>query len=130
VVKNKQAPPFRVAHASLIYGKGIPKAMAVLDMAIDMDVIKKKGSWLAYKGETLGQGKDKVAQLLEEQPELMEEISREVKTIVAENAGLVNLLPPRGAEDEVIEGQVKEVEEAPLDDEEVLELDVESPEDA
>jgi len=61
--------------------------MAVLDMAIDMDVIKKKGSWLAYKGETLGQGKDKVAQLLEEQPELMEEISREVKTIVARTPG-------------------------------------------
>jgi len=129
VVKNKQAPPFRVAHASLIYGKGIPKAMAVLDMAIDMDVVKKKGSWLAYKGETLGQGKDKVAQLLEEQPELMEEISREVKSIVAENAGLVNLLPPRGAEDEIAEDQAKETEEAPLDGEEILELDVESPED-
>lgn len=95
VVKNKQAPPFRTAHASLIYGKGIPKAMAVLDMAIDMDVVKKKGSWLAYKGETLGQGKEKVTQLLEEQPELMEEISREVMGIVAETSGLVNLLPPK-----------------------------------
>ncbi|HOB11456.1 MAG TPA: recombinase RecA, partial [Acetomicrobium sp.] len=100
VVKNKQAPPFRTAHASLIYGKGIPKAMAVLDMAIDMDVVKKKGSWLAYKGETLGQGKEKVTQLLEEQPELMEEISREVMGIVAETSGLVNLLPPKSFEDE------------------------------
>jgi recombination protein RecA len=59
----------------------------------------------------------------------MEEISREVKSIVAENAGLVNLLPPRGAEDEIAEDQAKETEEAPLDGEEILELDVESPED-
>ena len=128
VVKNKQAPPFRTAHASLIYGKGIPKAMAVLDMAIDMDVVKKKGSWLAYKGETLGQGKEKVAQLLEEQPELMEEISREVMGIVAETSGLVNLLPPKSFEDEDIEDRDEDeaMERALLGEEDVLELDVES----
>ena len=128
VVKNKQAPPFRTAHASLIYGKGIPKAMAVLDMAIDMDVVKKKGSWLAYKGETLGQGKEKVTQLLEEQPELMEEISREVMGIVAETSGLVNLLPPKSFEDEDIEDRDEDeaMERALLGEEDVLELDVES----
>ena len=128
VVKNKQAPPFRTAHASLIYGKGIPKAMAVLDMAIDMDVVKKKGSWLAYKGETLGQGKEKVAQLLEEQPELMEEISREVMGIVAETSGLVNLLPPKSSEDEDTEDRDEDeaMERALLGEEDVLELDVES----
>ncbi|HPT65117.1 MAG: recombinase RecA [Acetomicrobium sp.] len=128
IVKNKQAPPFRTAHASLIYGKGIPKAMAVLDMAIDMDVVKKKGSWLAYKGETLGQGKEKVAQLLEEQPELMEEISREVMGIVAETSGLVNLLPPKSSEDEDTEDRDEDeaMERALLGEEDVLELDVES----
>ena len=126
VVKNKQAPPFRTAHASLIYGKGIPKAMAVLDMAIDMDVVKKKGSWLAYKGETLGQGKEKVTQLLEEQPELMEEISREVMSIVAETSGLANLLPPKSFEDEDTEDRDEAMERALLGEEEVLELDVES----
>ena len=128
IVKNKQAPPFRTAHASLIYGKGIPKAMAVLDMAIDMDVVKKKGSWLAYKGETLGQGKEKVAQLLEEQPELMEEISREVMGIVAETSGLVNLLPPKSFEDEDTEDRDEDeaMERALLGEEDVLELDVES----
>ncbi len=128
VVKNKQAPPFRTAHASLIYGKGIPKAMAVLDMAIDMDVVKKKGSWLAYKGETLGQGKEKVTQLLEEQPELMEEISREVMGIVAETSGLVNLLPPKSFEDEDTEDRDEDeaMERALLGEEDVLELDVES----
>ena len=119
---------FRTAHASLIYGKGIPKAMAVLDMAIDMDVVKKKGSWLAYKGETLGQGKEKVTQLLEEQPELMEEISREVMGIVAETSGLVNLLPPKSSEDEDTEDRDEDeaMERALLGEEDVLELDVES----
>ncbi|MGB4146897.1 MAG: recombinase RecA [Acetomicrobium sp.] len=128
IVKNKQAPPFRTAHASLIYGKGIPKAMAVLDMAIDMDVVKKKGSWLAYKGETPGQGKEKVTQLLEEQPELMEEISREVMGIVAETSGLVNLLPPKSFEDEDTEDRDEDeaMERALLGEEDVLELDVES----
>jgi len=131
VVKNKQAPPFRVAHASLIYGRGIPKAMAILDMALDMDVIKKRGSWLAYKGETLGQGKEKVAQLMEEQPELMEEIAQEVKSILAETAGLVNLSPPRYAEEEdaseeerggnsdgIVLGSEEEVLELEVDDSE------------
>ncbi|MDR1471794.1 MAG: recombinase RecA [Synergistaceae bacterium] len=89
VTKNKQAPPFRVAHTTLIYGKGVPKAMAVLDMAIDMNVVKRKGSWIAYKGETIAQGKEATAEKLEEMPELAEEIRREVLAKVAEANGLV-----------------------------------------
>jgi recombination protein RecA len=131
VVKNKQAPPFRVAHASLIYGRGIPKAMAILDMALDMDVIKKRGSWLAYKGETLGQGKEKVAQLMEEQPELMEEIAQEVKSILAETAGLVNLSPPRYAKDEDASKEERDENSDGMelgDEEEILELEVDDSE--
>jgi recombination protein RecA len=78
VVKNKLAPPFRTAHTSLIYGKGVPAEMAVVDMAIDLEVIKRKGSWLAYKGENLGQGKEKVSKYLLETPALMEEIKKEI----------------------------------------------------
>ena len=66
VVKNKLAPPFRTGHTSLIYGQGIPMGVAVVDMAVDYGVIHKKGSWLAYKGETLEQGKDAVAKFLDE----------------------------------------------------------------
>jgi len=91
VVKNKLAPPFRTAHTSLIYGKGVPQVMSVLDMAIDAEVIRRKGSWLAYRGETLGQGKEAVAQYLQLHPELMEEIKREVLAKAAEGLGL---LPP------------------------------------
>ncbi|MCE5202565.1 MAG: recombinase RecA [Synergistaceae bacterium] len=90
VVKNKQAPPFRTAHATLIYGKGVPKAMSVLDMAIDSEVVKRKGSWLAYKGETLGQGKESVAAYFMEHPELMDEVTKEVLRKVAEGLGLLD----------------------------------------
>ncbi len=87
VVKNKQAPPFRTAHATLVYGKGIPKLMSAVDMAIDAGVIKKKGSWLAYKGETLGQGKEKVASYIEEHPELLDEIIKAVLEEAAKGLG-------------------------------------------
>ncbi len=98
VVKNKQAPPFRTAHTTLIYGRGVPEEMAVLDMALDYDVIVRKGSWLAYKGETLGQGKDNVASYLKEHPELMQELAKEVKNKVAQGLGLI--LAPEEDEDE------------------------------
>lgn len=89
VTKNKQAPPFRTAHTTLVYGRGVPKAMAVLDMAIDMNVVKKRGSWLAYKGETLAQGKDATAKMLEKNPSLMDEIREDVMAKVVEDNGQV-----------------------------------------
>ncbi len=121
VVKNKQAPPFRTAHATLIYGKGVPKAMSVLDMAIDREVVKRKGSWLAYKGETLGQGKEGVAAYIDEHPELMEEITKDVLHKVAEGLGL--LTEPAAEEDEAAHGSVEDSVEALLN-EGVLKLDL------
>ncbi|MDR1977508.1 MAG: recombinase RecA [Synergistaceae bacterium] len=93
VVKNKQAPPFRSGHASLIYGKGIPKGVAVVDMAVDYEIIKKKGSWLAYKGETLGQGKESVAQFIEKNPELEKEIIAETLAAVSKGMGYITPVP-------------------------------------
>ena len=87
VVKNKLAPPFRTAHASLIYGKGIPVGVAVVDMAIDYNVINKKGAWLAYKGETLGQGKEAVAKFLSENPALQDEIMKAIMSEVNKGIG-------------------------------------------
>lgn len=87
VVKNKQAPPFRSAHTSLLYGRGIPMGVAVVDMAVDYDIIKRKGSWLAYKGETLGQGKEAVAQFIEKNPELQQEIINEIMAAVGKGMG-------------------------------------------
>jgi len=95
VVKNKLAPPFKTANVSLLYGKGIPKGVAVVDMALDYDIIKRKGSWLAYKGETLGQGKESVAQFIEKNPDLEREIVSEVMAAVGKGIGYT--APPAGA---------------------------------
>lgn len=89
VVKNKLAPPFRMAHASLIYGKGIPMGVAVVDMAVDYGVINKKGAWLAYKGETLGQGKEAVAKFLSDNKTLQDEIVKAIMSKVSEGLGFM-----------------------------------------
>ena len=93
VVKNKLAPPFRMAHASLIYGKGIPVGVAVVDMAVDYGVITKKGSWLTYKGETLGQGKETVSKFLAENQGLQDEI---MKAIMAKAGEGIGFMPDSG----------------------------------
>ena len=121
VVKNKQAPPFRTAHTTLIYGKGVPKAMSVLDMAIDREVVKRKGSWLAYKGETLGQGKEGVASYLDEHTELMEEITKDVLHKVAEGLGLLE--EPVADDEETVHSSIEDSVEALLE-EGVLKLDI------
>jgi recombination protein RecA len=121
VVKNKQAPPFRSGHTTLIYGKGVPKGIAVLDMALDLEIIKRKGSWISYKGENLGQGKEVVAQYLESHPELMEEVTKEVLTAVSEGLSIIPVTAPSGLDIDT-EGQTSEEIEI---DETVLELDEE-----
>lgn len=79
VVKNKVAPPFKVVEFDIMYGKGISKSGVLLDTAVDMDIIDKAGSWFSYKDEKLGQGRENVKDLLEENPELMAEIDAEVR---------------------------------------------------
>ena len=100
VVKNKLAPPFRSAHTSLIYGQGIPLGMSVVDMGIDYNIIQKRGSWLSYKGETLGQGKDAVAKTLTENPSLQEEIIKEIMAEVSKGLGFMPKAPDEGESEE------------------------------
>ncbi|MEG1912658.1 MAG: recombinase RecA [Cloacibacillus sp.] len=119
VVKNKQAPPFRSAHTTLIYGKGVPKGIAVLDMAIDREVVKRKGSWLTYKGETLGQGKETVASYIEKNPELMDEITKEVLHKVAAGLGLLDEPVKEEPDENTLEDNVEALLE-----EGVLKLDI------
>ena len=78
VVKNKVAPPFRTAEFDIIYGKGISKESEIIELGINCGVIDKSGSWLSYNGEKLGQGKDKVRILLEENKDLAEELSAKI----------------------------------------------------
>ena len=81
IVKNKVAPPFRVAEFDILYGKGISLSGEIIDFAIALDVIKKSGSWFSYNGERIGQGKDNVRKLIENTPELMKEIENKVRQL-------------------------------------------------
>ncbi|WP_300525178.1 recombinase RecA [Aminiphilus sp.] len=122
VVKNKLAPPFRTAHTTLVYGKGVPREMAAVDMALDIGVIKRKGSWLAYKGETLGQGKDNLAKYFQEHPELLAEIVQEVLARKTQGMGL-DLSSPSSSPDEEDGGSSHPSDELLLE-EGILDLDV------
>jgi recombination protein RecA len=78
IVKNKLAPPFRKAEFDILYGEGISRLGEVIDMATEMEILKKSGSWFSYGETRLGQGRDAVKQLLSDNPELMEEIEKKI----------------------------------------------------
>ena len=79
VVKNKVAPPFKKVEFDIMFGKGISRSGEVLDMAVDADIVKKSGSWFAYGDTKLGQGRDAVKNMIEDNPELMKELEDKIK---------------------------------------------------
>ncbi len=82
IVKNKVAPPFRIAEFDIMYGRGISKSGEIVDLGVDYEIIKKSGSWFSYGDTKLGQGRDAVKQLIEDNPELMEELEVKIKAVV------------------------------------------------
>ena len=78
IVKNKVAPPFKKAEFDIIYGEGISKTGEIIDLATELNLIKKSGSWFSYGDTKLGQGRDAVKQLLKDNPELAEEIEAKI----------------------------------------------------
>ncbi len=82
VVKNKVAPPFRQCEFDIIYGKGISKEGSLLDVGVDLEIVKKAGAWFTYEEEQLGQGKENARQFLQEHPEVASEIDRKVREAV------------------------------------------------
>ena len=84
VVKNKVAPPFRTAEFDILFGEGISKTGEIIDLGVDYNIIKKSGSWFSYNDSKLAQGRDAVKQLLNDNPELMEELETKIREAVAE----------------------------------------------
>ncbi len=79
IVKNKVAPPFRKAEFDIMYGTGISKSGEIIDLGVEMGIVKKSGSWFSYGETKLGQGRDAVKQLLEDNPELADELETKIK---------------------------------------------------
>jgi recombination protein RecA len=99
VVKNKVAPPFRMAEFDIMYGHGISREGGVLDIGVDNDIVKKSGAWYTYEGEQLGQGRENAKQFLHDNPEIMIEISERIRQQMGlgdepEEAGEVAELDP------------------------------------
>ena len=82
VVKNKLAPPFRLAEFDIIYGKGVSKEGSLIDVGVDLEIVKKSGAWFTYENEQLGQGKENARQFLAEHKDLAEEIERKIRDAV------------------------------------------------
>ena len=103
VVKNKIAPPFKVAEFDIMYGEGVSKESSLIDIAAELDILNKSGSWYSYNGNRLGQGKDTVKDILRNQPELMAEIEGKLYEMLKNEAVMQRLNAPtkkaRGAED-------------------------------
>ena len=90
IVKNKVAPPFKVAEVDIMFGEGISKIGETLDFAVDLDIINKSGSWFSYNGERLGQGRENVKKVFEENEELYNEIYGLVRDEIMSKAGKKN----------------------------------------
>ena len=88
VVKNKVAPPFKTAEFDIMYGEGVSRVGTVLDIATDFDIIDKSGSWYAYNGSRLGQGKENAKKALREAPELAAEIEEKVRAKLMEQTAV------------------------------------------
>ncbi|MFD0752075.1 recombinase RecA [Mucilaginibacter calamicampi] len=82
IVKNKVAPPFRIAEFDIMFGEGISKAGEIIDLGVEHNIIKKAGSWFSYGDTRLGQGRDAVKQLILDNPELMDELETRIKAEV------------------------------------------------
>lgn len=116
VTKNKVAPPFKRAEFDIMFGEGICKSAEVLDLAVQYDIVKKAGSWFSYEGSKLGQGRDAVRQMIDDNPELAAELTAKIMEALKSNVAPV--VPPKkaGAKNDDQDQDSGEGQEAPLPD--------------
>ena len=95
VVKNKMAPPFKQAEFDILYGQGISREGGIIDMGVDLGIVRKSGAWFTYEGDQLGQGKEKARQFLKDNPEMAAEIEHKilVKVGIAGEPGTESVVP-------------------------------------
>ena len=86
VVKNKLAPPFRMAEFDIVFGEGISKVGEIIDIGVEKNIIKKSGSWFSYEETKLGQGRDSVKNIFAENPDLAQEIEDKIIAVLKEEA--------------------------------------------
>ena len=79
VIKNKVAPPFREAEFDVVYGQGISKEGNILDMAVNLNIVEKAGSWFSYNGKRIGQGRENVKKYLQDNPEIAKEVEEKIR---------------------------------------------------
>ena len=104
VVKNKISPPFKQAEFDIMYGKGISREGSLLDVAVDLGIVKKSGAWFTYEGEQLGQGRENVKTFLSENVDMMVEISEKVRAAVGVDAVDEVDVPAVEAQDAEVDG--------------------------
>jgi recombination protein RecA len=104
VVKNKVAPPFRQCEFDIMYGKGISREGSLLDIGVDLGLVKKSGAWFTYEGEQLGQGRENAKTFLTENPEIMVEISERIRTEMGLNGDAEDRMTEADDEPIVLDG--------------------------
>jgi recombination protein RecA len=92
VVKNKVAPPFRKAEFDIMYGEGISKIGEIIDLGVDLNILKKSGSWFSYGETKLGQGRDSIKSILMDNPALAEELEEKIKNALGSPASTEEVL--------------------------------------
>lgn len=112
VVKNKMAPPFKEVEFDILFGEGISREGDILDLGCQYGVVDKSGSWFAYEGEKLGQGRDNTRQFLKEHPEMVDKIRKQVEAKAVKDGGLVLSSAPAASEAKAGENLEKPTEQS------------------